>query len=167
MKIAQHIIISFLVLLVAIGGHIYHFRLMWHSMMHIKNTSFISYGFEPYGNPLFFTGALISVLLLYFILNRLIKIPNIIFALLFLIITYLFGVFFWWIRLQYLKGISENYPIKSGIRNSIAVNSFQFEFYFMLGIVIGFLICLVLFPFLFRKIKSLGKSKQTNELIDN
>lgn len=168
MKIAQHIFVSILVMVIVWIGFTFHDRWMWHSLMQIKNTSFVSYGLDSGGNPLLFTGALLAVLPFYFIVNKFAGIRNMLFAFLFLVITYSFGYLFYWMRLHYFIGLTEEFRTGNRIQNSIAVNSFQFETYFTFGLLTGILVSLFLFRFLQRKkvIKSSLKANQNNELID-
>ena len=168
MKIAQHIFVSVLVLFISLLGFIFHHRWMWHSMMQIKNTSFISLSLDSYGSPLLFAGALLAVLPLYFMVNRLTAIRNMMAALLFLVITYSFGYLFYWLRLQYFIGLTEEYQPGNHIQNSIGVNSFQFELYVIFGLLTGFLISLLFFRFLKRGSvsKASYKGNHNDELID-
>lgn len=168
MKLAQNIIILFICLLIAVLGFYYHFTWIQDSMKQFArfNVSFSVYGLSSMGSPFLFVFALVLVIPLYFIVNALVEIRNLGFALFYLGITYSFGALFWWIRLQYLIESVRNYKVGSGIRQNIAVNSLNLEVYTLVGFIVGAILSALLIKIIHRIFPAKINDHYDQDLLD-
>ncbi|MFT4662678.1 MAG: hypothetical protein ACI8XB_002971 [Patiriisocius sp.] len=138
------------------------------SMRQFENVSFMVIGLGPMGSPLTLIGAVASIPILYFVVNRIVGLKNMAQTLIFYSITLLSGILFWWIRLSYLKSVTEHSDLGTNMSNNIVVDKLNFETYFWFGIVLGAVLCLVTFRIVNQKYRAKSRSDtlQTVDLID-
>lgn len=119
------------------------------------------------GSPLNLYLAVLSLPVFYFIIKQVSDIRGIVQTLLFLGITLLSGIGAWWLRLNYLRGITENYELNQRIKNSISINKLQFEAFCWLGFLCGAIVCMLIFKIINKKDAGNSGRDSSLEILDN
>jgi hypothetical protein len=168
MKAAQSTFVIVISILLIILSFVFRNSFMALSYSQFENVTFLATEMTIGGEPLTLLGAIASIPALYFLLKRIVGIKNLSQTFLFCVITLSSGVLFWCLRLIYIRAEINSYELGFGIGRSIAVHELKFQTYFWYGIVLGGIICFLLYLFVNKKyrLNSAELRKQNPDLLD-
>ena len=167
MKATHYIVIFSFSIFLAVLGFFFYFDLINLSIRQFTNVSFGVPGTGSTEAPLTFALSFLSISVMFILVNWVSQIRNVSQIFLFYLLTMVFGVLFWYFRLEYFKGLTEDI-LQQGIPSSklhVAVSHVQLEIFCWLGFGVGALISLIWLRITNKKFRKMRI--QENNLLDN